>query len=138
MPDLDLMPLTNSELGQVVDFLNLNMEKKICENWENFLSQRVIYLKKFRRSKICDRIQHITLESKYVLNGEGMDRALQKVITLGIKKSGLVSTNEKHEYTLWTSNSTSGLYPKEKCISTKRHVKIIITKYWNQPRYPQQ
>lgn len=59
-----------------------------------------MYLKEFKRSKICDRIQHIALELKYVLSDEGMDRALWKVITLSMKKSVLVPTNKKHEYTV--------------------------------------
>jgi len=60
----------------------------------------VVYLKEFKRSKVCDRIQHIALESKHVLNDEGMDTALQKVTTSGMQKPGLVSSNAKHNYTL--------------------------------------
>lgn len=49
-----------------------------------FLSQKVV---RFKRSKICEEIQHIVLESKLVLNYEGGDITLQKSYHAGIPKS---------------------------------------------------
>lgn len=43
-----------------------------------FLSQKVV---RFKRSKICEEIQHIVWESKLVLNYEGGDITLQKKLS---------------------------------------------------------
>lgn len=69
-----------------------------------------------------------------MLNDEGVDIALQKVITMGIHKSVLISTKERRNIPYEPAIPILGISPKEECIHLLQHVQnvhnslVILTK----------
>lgn len=56
-----------------------------------------------------------------MLNDEGMDIALQKVITMGIHKSVLISTKVRVNIPSEPEIPILGISPKEECIQPLQH-----------------
>lgn len=57
-----------------------------------------------------------------MLNDEGVNIALQKVITMGIHKSVLISTKERCNIPYEPAIPILGISPKEECIHLLQHV----------------
>lgn len=79
-----------------------------------------------------------------MLNDEGMDIALQKVITMGIHKSVLISTKVRHHIPNEPAIPILGISPKEECVHPLQHVQecsqqlIHINQMMETTREPEQ